>query len=1379
MRNSTLANTEAVTMALAAPRRKRELTELEKKERDERRAEKEREDKAIKIAADVNKESRAQQAEARLKYLLSQSDIFSHFGNVKKGGGAGEVSLKRSAPSNASMASSSSAGDEGGDGEKKAKKRGRKPKHEAAQEDEMDDDERAMAADIGYNSDEDTGASTATPAGTILLTQPKCIAGGQMRAYQLEGLNWMIRLTENGINGILADEMGLGKTLQSISLLGYLYEFKNIRGPHLIMVPKSTLSNWMNEFTRWCPVLRVVRFHGSKEEREEQIRDVLKPGRPQSERDWDVVVTTYEVLNLEKTALTKIAWNYLVIDEAHRLKNEVSQFSQSVRALDTQHRLLLTGTPLQNNLHELWALLNFLLPDIFASSEQFDDWFNLDVDDTEAKQRIIGQLHKILRPFMLRRLKADVEKGLPPKSETILFTGLSAMQKQLYKQILLRDIDAVNGNSGSRTAILNIVMQLRKCCNHPYLFPGLEDRSLNPHGEHLFQNCGKMILLDKLLKKLFERGHRVLIFSQMTRMLDILEDYLISRGYTYCRIDGNTTYEEREDRIHEYNMEGSTKFIFLLSTRAGGLGINLQTADTVILYDSDWNPQADLQAQDRAHRIGQKKPVQVYRLVTDDTVEVKVVERAQQKLKLDAMVVQQGRLQDKEKKLSKQDLLESIRFGADKIFRAKDTTDISDADIDIILEEGKKKTKEMTDKLQEAEKGDLYDFRLDGGFSAQVFEGKDYSRDARAAREAESASFATFQFIDTGKRERKVVSTYAEQISRTTNEPEGDKRPKIPRHLRLPKMEEWQFYQKDRLNELHDEELKLFDALVDANDGTILNNPKLQLLTPEQQEEKARLLAQGFGDWTKVHYNCFIRSSARYGRNEFEKIAREVSKPVEEVKRYAEVYWNQGPTLLTPNEWERNLRKVEAGEKKHSDIVRMTEATKELIMMFDDPWEELTFKHAHPSDRSKVFNAVEDRFLLCLTHLHGYGAWDLVRSSIRRCERFRFDFYLQSCSTEALSKRCEALMRAAEREVAEIARKKGAGGVGITEGGQPSAGGKGQELTKDRMFELTKQIDEEAKRLSQLRAQLMKAKNPTAAQKAPAKATLAPLTSSSSSSGPTSSSSSSSSPPSSSSAAADGDAKSKNAKSTTLKPVPDHLLPALCNILAKHPADGINKISTEFNSSYPEVSKRQAEIKIGEMAVKEKRGDDTRAVWYIKDEYLHHVADKSLLSENYNKKRKAEDEGGNGAPKKPKAAKKKKEDGSPEGGEGGAGGGTSSSASGTSSGGGDAGKMPKKSRRAFNFYVEVAKPIAIAKLKQEKESNEVTMGGTEEAAENAAAEGGDGKVNKDDLKNLIKKMWDNLSAEERAVYEKKEEEDQARYEREMQAWEAAGGGKKE
>ena len=440
---------------------------------------------------------------------------------------------------------------------------------------------------------------------------------------------------------------------------------------------------------------------------------------------WDVCVTTYEVCNTERQVLSKFAWKYLIIDEAHRLKNEASIFSKTVRTYNTSHRLLLTGTPLQNNLHELWALLNFLLPDIFSSSDQFDEWFDLEIDDEQAKKDMISQLHKILRPFMLRRLKADVAKGLPPKTETLIMVGMSTIQKRLYKKLLLRDIDSITSTSSkNKTAILNIVMQLRKCCGHPYLFEGVEDRTLDPLGEHLVQNCGKLFMVDKLLKKLKERGSRVLIFTQMTRILDILEDYMVMRGFKYCRIDGNTDYDVRESSIDAFNAPNSEKFCFILSTRAGGLGINLQTADTCILYDSDWNPQADLQAQDRCHRLGQTKPVSVYRLVSENSVEEKIVERAQQKLKLDAMVVQQGRLKDKDK-VAKEEIMAAVRFGADTVFRSEEST-ITDEDVDIILERGKAKTKELQEKIQKADKGDLLDFRLDGGISAQTFEGIDY-----------------------------------------------------------------------------------------------------------------------------------------------------------------------------------------------------------------------------------------------------------------------------------------------------------------------------------------------------------------------------------------------------------------------------------------------------------------------------------------------------------------------------------------------------------------------------------------------------------------------------------------------------------------------------
>lgn len=361
--------------------------------------------------------------------------------------------------------------------------------------------------------------------------------------------------------------------------------------------------------------------------------------------------------------------------------------------------------------------------------------------------------------------------------------------------------------------------------------------------------------------------------------------------------------QEREDRIADFNRPGSDKFVFLLSTRAGGLGINLQTADTVILYDSDWNPQADLQAQDRAHRIGQKRPVQVFRLITDETVEVKVVERAQQKLKLDAMVVQQGRLQDKDKKMSKTDLLDTVKFGADKVFRSKEST-ITDDDIDMILAEGKKRTEMMNEKMQMNEKGDLYNFSLNSGANTQIFEGKDYSD--KAFREAE-----LLNFIDIGKRERKVIASYAEGI-RSAAPDDGEKRPKVPRHMKLPKMDDWQFYERDRLQVLHDEEVRRFEELVDRGEAPgAANISKFVILDAEKQAEKSRLLEEAFGNWTRTHFLNFVKSSAKYGRACYEKIAREVGHPLDEVRRYADRFWSRGSAMLQPAEWEKVVKQIE------------------------------------------------------------------------------------------------------------------------------------------------------------------------------------------------------------------------------------------------------------------------------------------------------------------------------------------------------------------------------------------------------------------------------------------------------------------------------------
>merc|ERR1719491_1631345 len=315
-----------------------------------------------------------------------------------------------------------------------------------------------------------------------------------------------------------------------------------------------------------------------------------------------------------------------------------------------------------------------------------------------------------------------------------------------------------------------------------------------------------MVLLDKLLVRLQERGSRVLMFTQMTRVLDILEDFMVMRRYQYCRIDGNTTHEDREQSIDVFIEPNSPKFCFILSTRAGGLGINLQTADVCILYDSDWNPQQDLQAQDRCHRLGQKKNVNVYRLVSENTVEEKIVERAQQKLKLDAMVVQQGRLKEKDK-VTKDEIMAAVRFGADKVFRSEEST-ITDEDIDVILERGKAKTKELAEKIQKAEKGDLLDFRLDGGVSAQTFEGIDYSdRDLRNQLRLLAAD-------SMGKRERRAPPTNYNPVTQPKKSMiVNNRKIKLPKALRLPRMEDHQFYNRERLLDLSKLEFTTFATL--------------------------------------------------------------------------------------------------------------------------------------------------------------------------------------------------------------------------------------------------------------------------------------------------------------------------------------------------------------------------------------------------------------------------------------------------------------------------------------------------------------------------------------------------------------------------------------
>ncbi|KAF3163534.1 hypothetical protein TWF788_001547 [Orbilia oligospora] len=604
----------------------------------------------------------------------------------------------------------------------------------------------ALGAAVEEDKTETFGA-TATEQ--LHTRQPKLVTGCVMKEYQLEGLEWMASLFENGLNGILADEMGLGKTLQTISLFAFLREM-HVYGPFLVAAPLSTLANWVDEFAKFTPDIPVVLYHGNPQERE-NLRDTkLRTKNYRNVRpDFPVVCTSYEIIMNDRKYLASYDWKYIVVDEGHRLKNFNCRLVKELEKYPSANRLLLTGTPLQNNLVELWSLLHFLLPQVFNDVESFQSWFDFSDLQQEGKSseeikksmaaNLVSSLHQILKPFLLRRMKTDVELSLPKKREYVLYAPLSQTQKELYRRILDKDTEEFligklleasganavaksmpKGTKGTETPkrkrgdmeeedqsslsmpskvlknsrsnkklrvdykeksdrqyfkeleatptqsketspelsseqvayqaavkeikakkMQNPVMQLRLACNSPHLFYwpwGDKDPD-----ETIVTESGKMMLLDRLVPELFNRGHKVLIFSQFKVQLDIIQEWATTlRGWNCCRIDGSVKQEDRRSLIKSFNSDSDYK-LFLLSTRAGGLGINLTSADTVILYDSDWNPQQDLQAQDRAHRIGQTRPVIVYRLATAATVEQTLLEKADAKRRLEKLVIQKGK----------------------------------------------------------------------------------------------------------------------------------------------------------------------------------------------------------------------------------------------------------------------------------------------------------------------------------------------------------------------------------------------------------------------------------------------------------------------------------------------------------------------------------------------------------------------------------------------------------------------------------------------------------------------------------------------------------------------------------------------------------------
>ena len=464
--------------------------------------------------------------------------------------------------------------------------------------------------------------------------------GGSVRDYQAEGIAWMLSSYINQRGGILADEMGLGKTLQTVSFINYLRNTLHKRGPFLIIAPLSTIPHWQREFVNWTDLNTIV-YHGTAEDREyarefefayeedrpdkvASNRSFLKACHPRKYKTWqkiwsiDVVITTPEMLIAEDyLELTNVSWEVLVVDEAHRMKNSKSKLASNLLSdrFSFKHKLLLTGTPIQNNMAELWCLMNIIDPDTFSDQGEFLEKYG-DMKDKDS----IDALHELIRPYILRRLKEDVEKSVPPKEETIIEVELTSIQKQYYRALYEKNVGFLNRNDKKPLDgpnLMNLAMELRKCCNHTFLIKGAEedlrkaelstlsDVSDFNEAEFLVKASGKLVLLDKLLPHLKSNGHRVLMFSQFKIMLDIIEDYLDLRGFRFERIDGSITGLKRQRAIDRYqapliNPSGDhskAPFIMLISTKAGGVGINLTAADTCIIFDSDWNPQADLQAQ--------------------------------------------------------------------------------------------------------------------------------------------------------------------------------------------------------------------------------------------------------------------------------------------------------------------------------------------------------------------------------------------------------------------------------------------------------------------------------------------------------------------------------------------------------------------------------------------------------------------------------------------------------------------------------------------------------------------------------------------------------------------------------------------------------------
>ncbi|GJQ12734.1 hypothetical protein GpartN1_g4525.t1 [Galdieria partita] len=883
--------------------------------------------------------------------------------------------------------------------------------------------------------------------------------GRVLRDYQLEGVNWLAFSWCHNRNVILADEMGLGKTLQTIAFLGWLRHEKNVPGPFLIVVPLSTIASWQREFSIWLPDFNVVLYTGDAKSRE-MIRE-YEWFSPHNKKQckFHVLVTTPEMILGDLQYFSMIRWAIVSVDEAHRLKNEASALHQTLSSLTSANRLLITGTPLQNSIRELWALLNYLHPEKYSSASEFEEKYDF---QALRKPENITSLHAELRPYILRRQKADVEKSLPRKTYAVLRVGLGPLQAQYYRWILTKNFAMLNAGlkekGGHATTLLNIVMELKKCCNHPYLFQGVEDRNSSDPLQSLIKASGKLILLDKLLLRLKERGHRVLIFSQMVRMLDILQDYCKMRGFSFQRLDGSMPNHLRQRAVDHYNAPDSQDFVFLLSTRAGGLGINLATADTVIIFDSDWNPQNDLQAESRAHRIGQTKEVKVFRLLSKNTVEEDILERAKRKRVLEHLVISgvEGDASNNARVTFKKEELSAIlRFGAEELFRnatedeaneaaVADTHRLEMDDIDeIIARAAPDDTEETTpggslgDSLLNAFK--WADFAVDEEdtetndipLSASSLETEQAAASAVAERLGRSAS-------DNGSNEALMKMKQLEErdqllLKETDNEFWGRV---IPDHLKEGAIAEELYVTPRKRSRTQN------GVLTDQGDSSTLRRPRQKT----NHSKQATISLQGYSipkrDWKTLlksfrKFGCLsaseliIRDAGLEGKVNDEQLKAIFSSLLEQAKRL--ITQSEKESYQDPKERKKSLMVNFAGEFINAEeIVRRNHELELLwqkLSVYEDP-RRFRFRNPLKSVSFGVrWGPVEDAMLLVGIYRHGFGSWKAIKedTSLRLTDKINTgdpNDNEKAPDGNKLQRRASVLFKALEKEMQQEESKK-------------------------------------------------------------------------------------------------------------------------------------------------------------------------------------------------------------------------------------------------------------------------------------------------------------------------------------------------------------------